>query len=474
MEKNGLGYFSRRSRQGIETATPAARRSVALAALLAVSALCPGELCAQAPAPAPIAPPPAASAETGRTLTLTVDQAVDIALKNNLDIRQAEQDVAVSQANLRGAWAAMLMPTIQLAGSYEYTDVIQSAFAYPYNDTYSAGLQVTRALFAGGRYWFAKESARLSSDFALFKLTNEKKTIVRNTRTNFYNLLLLKTLLLQAQATDKYLKDHLDSTRINFQNGLASQLDYLTDQVKYLNNKPLLDQAENGYEIGKATFAFFLGLPAGQTVEPQGNLEDSTAIRPLLTDEDKILAAAVSLDLGVRTADYNILVSQANAAAAAASRSPSVSGNFTYAFSTRAAAGGREFSPGWTLTLSAVVPLDAWIPYVSVVSNQLMSADELTAKLKLAKEQAVGALRTNIKTLLLNITYAQASIESQKENMNQAKLALDIAQKQYREGTLSSLNLSNAEVTYNQAAANYLQALYAGYTNILALNDLIE
>jgi len=409
-------------------------------------------------------------------MTLTVDEAVDMALKNNLDVRQAERDVAVAQANLREAWAAMLMPTFQLTGSYSYTDQIQSTFAYPYNDNYSAGLQVSRTLFNGGRFWYSKENARYSAQLADFKLRDRRKAVVRTTRINFYNLLVLRDLLRLAQANDRYLKEHLDSTRVNFKNGLASQLDLLQDEVKYQNNKPLLNQAENNYEVAKLSFALTIGLPAGRSVEPSGEVADSAAIQPLSTDEGTVVASALTLDPGVQTAEYQILINQAAAAAYAALRLPSIAGNFNYAFSTRVTAPGsdRVFTPGWSFSFSAVIPLDAWIPYASVVSNQIMSADELTAKLRLAKEAAVNALRIKVRTLLLNIKYARANIEGQRENVAQAKLALDGAEKQYSEGNLSSLALTDAEVSYNQATVNYLQALAAGYSNVLELNDLVK
>ena len=50
----------------------------------------------------------------------------------------------------------------------------------------------------------------------------------------------------------------------------------------------------------------------------------------------------------------------------------------------------------------------------------------------------------------------------------------EIAQRQYREGGLSSLDLSDAELGYSQALANYWQALYDRYADVLQLIDYIE
>jgi outer membrane protein len=407
--------------------------------------------------------------------TLSLDQAVALAVKNNLDLAQAQKDLEIARADLRAAYADMLIPTAAINGAFSYMDPAQSA-AYPFHDNYSVGLQITRTLFAGGRYWFGREARQLAADFAEYKLKDKTKEVVRTTSLDFYNLLLLKEKLALALANDKSLKDHLESTRINYENGIASQLDYLRDQVRYKNNQPLVSEARDAYDIGRINFANSIGIPAAPLFEPLGDLRDSVKVAPVSTDEAVLLKSAMENDLSVRTAEYTIASNQAAAAVAASARSPVINSSFNYGYTYRVdfPAATRTFDSSWTFTLSCVIPLDAWIPYVSKVSNQLTGADELVAKNRLAREQAVQALETRVKSLLLSLVSAEQNVGSQSDNVTQAKLVLDMAAKQYREGSISSLDLSDAELSYNQAVTNYLQALYTRYSTILQLNDIMQ
>jgi outer membrane protein len=407
--------------------------------------------------------------------TLSLDEAVSIALKNNLDIQQAQKDLEIARADLRAAYADMLIPTAVINGVFSYVDPAQSA-AYPFHDNYSVGLQITRTLFAGGRYWFGREAKQLAADFTEYILRDKTKEVVRTTRLDFYNLLLLKEKLALALENDKSLKDHLETTRINYENGIASQLDYLKDQVRYKNNQPLVSQARDAYNIGRINFANSIGIPSSPPFEPRGDIRDAVNVAAASTDEAVLLENAMRNDLSLRTADFTIATNQAAAAMAASARSPVINSSFNYGYTYRVdfPATTRTFDSSWSFTLSCVIPLDAWIPYVSKVSNQLTAADELVARNKLAREQTAQALETRVKSLLLSLVSAEQNIESQGENVTQAKLVLDMATKQYREGSISSLDLSDAELSYNQAVTNYLQALYDRYSTILQLNDIMQ
>jgi outer membrane protein len=424
--------------------------------------------------------------------TLTVDQAVALALKNNLDIRQAEQDVFIARADLLAAWADLYMPSLQLAGSFAYTDPVPSA-ANPYNDSYSAGVTVRKDLFAGGKYWSAKEAKRLALDYAESKYGEKTKEIKRQTRLNFYSLLLLKEKLRIAVDFDKSLKYRLESARINYANGIVSQLDYLKEQVKYKNNQPLLLKARADYRIARINFAAFVGaasngpggsLPSSaegpalslvEGPEPSGDILDSLRVALKNADEEAVIQAALARDLTLRALDFETAVNAANKDALLAARWPTLTGSFNYKFDYKRDTGpDRIFLPGWTASLSLIVPLDPWIPGVSKLSQQIAGADALAAKKKLQREQTEAAVKGKVKTLIANAALAEESIASQQENVKQAKLVQDTAARQYREGSLSALDLNDAEVAYSQALANYWQALYDRYANVLQLNDYLE
>jgi outer membrane protein len=420
---------------------------------------------------------------------LTIDQAVGQALQNNLDLKQSEQDVLIARADLAAAWADLYMPSLLLSGSFGYVDPVSGS--NPFNDSYSAGVILRKDLFTGGKYWFAKEGKGRALEYAAGKLSEKRKEIARTARLNFYALLLLKEKLRIAVEYDKSLKYRLESARINYANGAISQLDYMKEQVRYRNNQPLLLRAQNDYRIGRISFAAFLGdapdqglaptpeagpaLSAAEGPEPVGDILDSLSLTLKTTAEADITAAALARDLTLRALDYQATANEAAKGALLASRWPTLSGSFNYKFDYKTSGGpDRSFVPNWAATLSLTVPLDPWLPGISRLSRQIAGADALATKTTYQRAQADTAVRGKIKTLLANLELAQESIASQRENVKQAKLVQDTAARQYREGSLSVLDLNDAEIAYSQALANYWQALYDRYATVLQLNDYNE
>jgi len=432
--------------------------------------------------------------------SLTIDQAVDLALGNNLDVRQAEQDVLMARADLGAAWADLYLPSLFLSGSFGYTDPV--TVSNPFPDGYSAGVTVRKDLFSGGRYWFAKEARRYALDYAEVRLADKKREVERATRLDFYALLLLKEKLRIAVEADKNLRYRLESARLNYANGVISQLDYLKEQVRYKNNQPLLLKAQNDYKMARLAFAAFLGLETGPNAadrnpgpaeggfdssppkpvptfregpEPAGDILDSLRVALISDDETKLTEAALARDLSLRALDYESAVTDANRNTLLASRWPTLSGSFNFKFDYKSSGGtDRAFTPGWIANLSLNIPLDPWLPGVSKLSRQLEGADALAVKQKLQRAQTVIAVRTRVKTLLSSLAIAKESLASQQENVRQAKLVQEAAAKQYREGRLSVLDLNDAETAYSQALANYWQALYDRYATVLQLNDYLE
>src|SRR5271157_3108995 len=100
-------------------------------------------------------------------ISITLKNAIEIALKNNLDVLQAEKDIKVAEALLGQDYAQMLIPTITASGQFEYIDP-ETASRGTYNqniggstiivtnifqDNYTSSISLTKPLFAGLKYW---------------------------------------------------------------------------------------------------------------------------------------------------------------------------------------------------------------------------------------------------------------------------------------------------------------------------------
>ena len=152
----------------------------------------------------------------GEIRTITLSNALELALQNNLDLKQSEKDVRIAEAQYGESFADFWLPGINLSGSYSYLDpltvsngtittpssysvaggkIIPSGFntitnVFPNN--YSAGLTVSKALFTGFRNWNSLEIKRMNLELARKKYADQKENILYTTETSFFNLSILR------------------------------------------------------------------------------------------------------------------------------------------------------------------------------------------------------------------------------------------------------------------------------------------
>ena len=65
----------------------------------------------------------------------------------------------------------------------------------------------------------------------------------------------------------------VDDTRLQYDNGLASEYDLLTAQVQLSNLKPSILQTENSIRLAKLMLKMYLSIPENVEIEVVGELD---------------------------------------------------------------------------------------------------------------------------------------------------------------------------------------------------------
>ena len=131
---------------------------------------------------------------------------------------------------------------------------------------------------------------------------------------------------------------------------------------------------------------------------------------------------------------------------------------------------GGEFN--WGVGFSLNYALDSLLPFSSTAKG----AEEIELSIK-QMEVSYDQLRDTIEVSsrdLISTARSQAlNLQSQAENARTAAYALQMAQRQYRGGTISMLEVNDAEVVYLNAQLAYLQAIYEYFSSTLQVLKLL-
>ncbi len=434
----------------------------------------------------------------GDIQTITISNAIDLALKNNLDLRQAEKDVTIAQAQYGESFADFSLPGVALNGSFTLLDPltvsngivnspsgygVKGNVVYPtgfstisnvYPDNYSGGVTISKALFTGFKLWNLLEIKQMNLDLAKKKYDDTKSLITYNTAVSFYNIMVLRENIKLTQDLDRQLSNQLQSAIIGYNNGIVSELDRVRAEVLYENNMPFLLQATNSYIQSSIALCNLIGVKDYSTVVFLGDLMDYTNVVFTNNNETDVINMALSNSIDLLSIDYALRIIDLNKKVNEGNYYPTLSASFNFqdAYKRQFTDTNRNWWPSWTAGLQLSYALDTFIPISKTVKTS-QEFDETITKNKLARQEISDGLILQVKTLLLQLDQSKQSISSQQKGLKQAQLGLKLANDQYQAGQASSLNLSDAQASYTQAMQNYLQAVYGYFSSILRLKRLI-
>jgi cobalt-zinc-cadmium efflux system outer membrane protein len=267
---------------------------LALAAIAGALAV-PGPPPASPPA---VAPPPAVSPPAAGPITLlTLEQAIELALRGNPGLRAQAATVESTRA---GEVTAALRPNPTFSnGTVDFTGGIAYTFE------------------RGGKRERRTESARLATAGALRDLDDNRRTLIANVRTSFAAALLARDNIRAAQENRQNFQQVEDLNRIRNEKGEISGGDFLKIELQELQFQTDLADAELASRTARANLRQAVFAPElAQDFAVAGDLRPFPPSPPLAELERRALALRpdlLSAETAVRKAEADVRLAEANA-----------------------------------------------------------------------------------------------------------------------------------------------------------------
>lgn len=426
------------------------------------------------------------AAETNK-IAITLEDALTIAFDNDKTLKQAEYDVRIAQVQKDASFSDLFMPSLSISGglnlseSQEYTVNNMSTGVYSSPDTWSASASLSKTLFTGFRNWNTDRARDVNLQMQKDIYYDEKKNVDLNTKLNFYNTFVAQEnyrVYLQQQMN---YSNRMRETYIKYRNGQVSEYEYLNAKVQYETTKPQVVTLSNQYQSLKLTFIRQIGLTnAADEVDLVGSILDATNITLPDIAYDDLLTIIMNNNIELKNMSSNLEMLEYNRKVARSYLWPTLSASANVGVTTvdkvKMENGtftknrGGEFN--WGVGFSLNYALDSLLPFSSTAKG----AEEIELSIK-QMEVSYDQLRDTIEVSsrdLISTARSQAlNLQSQAENARTAAYALQMAQRQYRGGTISMLEVNDAEVVYLNAQLAYLQAIYEYFSSTLQVLKLL-
>ncbi len=314
-------------------------------------------------------------------------------------------------------------------------------------------LRLQMPLFTWWRIDHAIKISQLSLQLNDLEKEKQKIAITAQVLQAYFGALLAKKMLNLTEQNVQRTKKYLQITEKRFAAGQLAKFQLLRAQVQMENDQSRLQTVRADYQKSLAFLAKVTGTEE-KPIEPQGELQFS----PLPLDETKYQARALANRLELRQLDeqQNILETQQKIVAAGNKPNLALVSNFSVLN------GFNPMDPEKFYTNYNIGLQLNW-PLFDGFNSQYQSKAVYYNKLALSeqKKEIEENIKLQIRQAVISLEQASQKIASQKANIELAQQALELAQKQYDQGVVSSLDLLEAQKTLLQTEMGYWQAVFS-------------
>jgi len=411
----------------------AARRVLPLFAALALT---PGILAAQAP---------------GRqTPTVTLSDAIDLALRVQPAVVQARGGVTNARAGSRevtGSWLPSLNANSSWSRSQVSSTCNQEGICYtPPANSYRVGWSASINIFDGFQRFAEGRAAKADFESAEANLTNQEFQVTLQVKQAFFNTLAADEFIRVSQTRLQRADEQLKVAKEKLAAGSATRSDTLRSAVEVGNARLQLLNAETSQASTRAALSRLIGYDGPvQAVADSGlfmmDPPDTAALR------EELLRTAPS----VIAAEANAKAAAASVGVARAAYFPTLRGSFSQNWTgTQVGALDDRWSGGLSLSWT----LFNGFTREGAVTRSNVSRESAAAQAEDARRQASAQLTQQLATL----ASARAQIDISRASLAAAQEDLRVVQERYRLGAATIVEVLTSQETLDQAEVDFIRA----------------
>lgn len=394
--------------------------------------------------------------------TITIQEAVAIAMENNVEVIAARNNFNTVVANVLPLTVGANLPTVDMTARYSHADEASQFFTATgpkeSAQNYSYSINANYVLFDGLKKFSQMSQARTNEQSARYDMDRTGARVKLQVYEAYVNVLKANELLKIAIENQKRSEEQLK--RLEERNRLGAQIisDVYKQRVQVGSDKLALNRARNNLNTSKATLNSLIGLDVNTDLQ----------LAPLdteLTYDSGSYDYAKAYDAGLQhRQDFLASVKRVESARQTLKQSRSSYYPTVNAFATYSWQDGflPKNSSAYRQNDRALIGLNLTVPIFSGFSTSA-GVEGANQSLQTAKSNVDNIRRQvalDVKIALLNMQTAYESVKLSEENVKAAKEDLRLATERYNLGAGTLLDQITSNASYTEAEANYVQSVY--------------
>jgi outer membrane protein TolC len=414
------------------------------------------------PAPTPAAPGgpnPAAPTTNGAPEVLTLDRAIEIAMRQQPSLRQTKAQLEAAQGRVDLAKVAR-NPTVVLDANASVGSGTSLGGAgtgrvgpdfFSHAESTGLGAQANWKLYDFGLTGANIRAAQLNAEAAAAAVGTTTLDIRTSVEIAYLEAVARRRLVQVAESTVRSEDSHLDQARRFVAAQAKDPIEVAQAQSRDANAKSALAQAQSNEAIALANLRSAIGWvdpsnsPTVATNWPTPSESEPAGLAALVDTARKSRPEIVQLDKELEAADASLTAAQAE-------RRPVLSANAQTQWSP--STGNWSPEPSWSAGLQL-----SW----SLFDGGRSAADTRIARANLTsagaqRDALLVSLTSQLDSARSQIVANRANVAASTEAVAAARAQLQLAEARYAQGLGSQIELADAQTAVTTAEGNLVQA----------------
>lgn len=412
--------------------------------------------------------------------SFTLQQAIDQAIANNSQSKNANLDVEIAKKKI---WETTAIGLPNINGDVTYQNFIDiptqvipaqafnpmaspddfAAVQFGIQQNISAGVTATQLIFSGS-YIVGLQTAKLYKKYAESNAVKSELEVKKMVSQAYYNALVAEENKMLIEQNVNELEQLKSETEKILEQGLIESIALDQIRINLINTKNMLAQLNRNIELAYLLLKIQLNVPIEQEISLAQSLDDFSSQEYLnITTEKFDVTQSIDYQIVVKGEELSRMSVKNNQF----SQLPSMSAFLSH--SQNAFSNKFDFPNWYPTTVFGVklsVPIFNSFGQTAIIQQSKLELEKVTNQ----KENLEKNLQVQYYSAKSQFETNKDQYELAKENLSLSKNIYDQTIIKHKEGVASSMDLTQAHSQYILSQSNYFTALL----NVLSAKTELE
>ena len=379
---------------------------------------------------------------------ITIQNATEMAIKNNRDIKKGMLEIEKSRLDVNKAWKSAYFKVTYNASANKYFKEIKS-MAGSYDQTYGHNVTLTQPIYTGGAIKTGIEIGKEVLSLNELNLDKIKKDTILSTVQAYIDVYDAQSALRVLEKSREALSKNYEIQKEKYSLRMVTKPEFIEAERSLKAIEASIIEQKSNIEIAKEALGILIGYSDSPSIEiVPFSVEENFTKKIVLKDD---LAKLTSQNTEYQMALKQKEISGKTINLKRADLKPTVAGVVTYGTSNRTKISDLAKENNGTVGLNMSWDIFDW----GAKKYEVQKAQKEYEIKEIEAEQALDSLKVNMKKVYYQLQALEKSLEAKRIAVEKAEEVYELEQERYNYNLITMKNLLDAETNLRQSRTEY-------------------